>query len=77
MSFFGSVRDNIMLGNPLVDDVRVLRAAKLGGVTNFTNRDPNGLDRQIGEGGRQPPGGQRQSILLARALPMIPHSGDG
>ncbi|MGL4350924.1 MAG: peptidase domain-containing ABC transporter, partial [Plesiomonas shigelloides] len=51
--FFGSVRDNIMLGNPLVDDVRVLRAAKRAGVTNFTNRDPNGLDRQIGEGGRQ------------------------
>lgn len=66
--FFGSVRDNIMLGNPLVDDARVLRAAKRAGVTNFTNRDPNGLDRQIGEGGRQLSGGQRQSILLARAL---------
>lgn len=48
--FFGSVRDNIMLGNPLVDDARVVRAAKRAGVTNFTNRDPNGLDRQIGEG---------------------------
>jgi ATP-binding cassette, subfamily C, bacterial LapB len=66
--FFGSVRDNIMLGNPLVDDARVLRAAKRAGVTNFTNRDPNGLDRQIGEGGRQLSGGQRQAILLARAL---------
>ncbi|TNH80268.1 type I secretion system permease/ATPase [Aeromonas sobria] len=66
--FFGSVRDNIMLGNPLVDDARVLRAAKRAGVTNFTNRDPNGLDRQIGEGGRQLSGGQRQAVLLARAL---------
>jgi ATP-binding cassette subfamily C protein LapB len=57
-----------MLGNPLVDDARVVRAAKRAGVTNFTNRDPNGLDRQIGEGGRQLSGGQRQAILLARAL---------
>ncbi|MGL5287358.1 MAG: ATP-binding cassette domain-containing protein, partial [Aeromonas sp.] len=66
--FFGSVRDNIMLGNPLVDDPQVLRAAKRAGVTNFTNQDPNGLDKQIGEGGRQLSGGQRQAIVLARSL---------
>ncbi len=60
-----------MLGNPLVDDVRVMRAAKRAGVTNFTNRDPNGLDRQIGEGGRQL-AGQRQAILLARAFAQRP-----
>ncbi|MBZ6071409.1 type I secretion system permease/ATPase [Aeromonas schubertii] len=66
--FFGSVRDNIMLGNPLVDDQQVLRAAKRAGVTHFTNQDPNGLDKQIGEGGRQLSGGQRQAIVLARSL---------
>ncbi len=66
--FFGTVRDNIMLGNPLVDDQQVLRAAKRAGVTQFTNQDPNGLDKQIGEGGRQLSGGQRQAIVLARSL---------
>ncbi len=66
--FFGSVRDNIIVGNPLVDDEQVLRAARRGGVTQFTNRDANGLERQIGEGGRLLSGGQRQAIALARAL---------
>lgn len=66
--FFGSVRENISLGNPLADDQQVLRAARRAGVTQFTNLDPNGLDKAIGEGGRQISGGQRQAILLARAL---------
>lgn len=66
--FFGSIRDNIIVGHPLVDDMRVLRAARRGGVTQFTNRDPNGLERQVGEAGRLLSGGQRQAIALARAL---------
>ncbi|GAA4503702.1 type I secretion system permease/ATPase [Pseudaeromonas paramecii] len=70
--FFGSVRDNIIVGHPLVDDERVLRAARRGGVTQFTNQDPNGLARQVGEGGRLLSGGQRQAIALARALLMDP-----
>jgi len=70
--FFGSVRDNIIVGHPLVEDERVLRAARRGGVTQFTNQDPNGLARQVGEGGRLLSGGQRQAIALARALLMDP-----
>jgi ATP-binding cassette, subfamily C, bacterial LapB len=66
--FFGSIRDNIIIGHPLVDDMRVLRAARRGGVTQFTNRDPNGLERQVGESGRLLSGGQRQAIALSRAL---------
>lgn len=68
--FYGTIRDNIIVGHPLVDDSRVLRAAHRGGVTQFSNRDPNGLERQVGEGGRLLSGGQRQAIALARALLM-------
>ncbi|WP_116473572.1 type I secretion system permease/ATPase [Zobellella maritima] len=66
--FYGSIRDNIVIANPLADESRVLRAAQRAGVTLFTNQDPEGLDRQVGEGGRQLSGGQRQAIAIARAL---------
>ncbi|EOD77133.1 ABC transporter [Grimontia sp. AD028] len=66
--FFGSIRDNITLGRPLADDRDILDAANRSGVTTFTQRDPAGLERQVGEGGNQLSGGQRQSIAIARAM---------
>ncbi|SEA90839.1 type I secretion system permease/ATPase [Alkalimonas amylolytica] len=70
--FYGSVRDNITLGVPHVDDERVLKAARLAGVTQFTDHEPNGLDRQVGERGSYLSGGQRQSVAMARALLFNP-----
>ena len=66
--FFGSIRDNITLGRPLSDDSDIIDAANRSGVTSFTQRDPAGLERQVGEGGNQISGGQRQSIAIARAF---------
>ncbi|AGN11387.1 ABC transporter [Simiduia agarivorans SA1 = DSM 21679] len=66
--FFGSVRDNIVFGNPLATDADLLRAAEQSGVSEFVNAHPQGLDRQVGERGSALSGGQRQSIAIARAL---------
>ncbi|MCM2129926.1 type I secretion system permease/ATPase [Larsenimonas rhizosphaerae] len=66
--FFGSIRDNIMLGQRYASDEAVQRAATLSGVVEFTRLDPDGMDRQVGEGGRLLSSGQRQAVLLARAL---------
>lgn len=66
--FFGSIRDNIALGRPQISDAEVLSAASRAGVTGFTQQDPAGLERQIGEGGQQLSGGQRQAIAIARAF---------
>lgn len=72
MLFFGSVKDNIVLGAPYVDDAMMLRAAEIAGVTEFVNRHPQGFDMQIGERGEGLSGGQRQSVANARALLLDP-----
>lgn len=66
--FYGSIRDNITLGRPLADDRDVMDAANRAGVTVFTQQDPAGLERQVGEGGQLLSGGQRQAVSIARAL---------
>ncbi|MDR9828231.1 type I secretion system permease/ATPase [Vibrio sp. FNV 38] len=66
--FFGTIRDNITLGRPLSDDRDVMDAANRSGVTQFTQQDPAGLERQVGEGGALLSGGQRQAVTIARAL---------
>ncbi|WP_017223732.1 type I secretion system permease/ATPase [Moritella dasanensis] len=66
--FFGSIRDNIILGRPLTTDEDILLAAQRSGVTNFTQQDAAGLEKQVGEGGAALSGGQRQAIAIARAL---------
>jgi ATP-binding cassette subfamily C protein LapB len=72
MLFFGSVRDNIVLGAPYVDDAAMLRAAGVAGVTEFANRHPMGFDMPVGERGEALSGGQRQSVATARALLLTP-----
>jgi ATP-binding cassette subfamily C protein LapB len=55
-----------------VDEESVLRAAAISGVDAFIRGHPHGFDLQVGEGGRMLSGGQRQAIVIARALLMNP-----
>ena len=71
--FYGSVRDNIVLGVPHISDDLVLRAAELAGVTDIVKNHPKGFNMQVGEGGRFLSSGQRQTVVLARAFLLEPH----
>nr|WP_310522285.1 type I secretion system permease/ATPase [Polymorphobacter sp.] len=64
----GSVRDNIALGDPAVDDAAVLRAARLSGADDFMAQTPSGYDLMLADRGEGLSGGQRQAIAVARAL---------
>jgi len=68
MLFNGSIRDNIVIGNPQADDQAVLQAAALSGLDEFVNQHPHGFDLQVGERGMNLSGGQRQAIAISRAL---------
>lgn len=66
--FFGTLRDNILIGRAGASDDDMLHAARLAGVEPFAAAHPSGYDMMIAEGGRSLSGGQRQAISLARAL---------
>lgn len=70
--FYGSVKDNIAMGATHVSDEEFLRAARMTGVTRFTDLHPQGFDLQVGERGRNVSGGQRQSVVLARSFVLDP-----
>jgi ATP-binding cassette subfamily C protein LapB len=70
--FSGTVRENISIGAPHIDDTVILRAATIAGVDDFLKRHPLGYDLPVGEHGRQISGGQRQAIAIARALLLDP-----
>lgn len=64
----GSVRENIMLGRPGIDDTEMLRASTLSGTHQFMGQIANGYDLKLADRGEGLSGGQRQSIAIARAL---------
>ena len=70
--FYGTIRENIIMGRPEASDDEIVRAAKLSGADEFIATHPKGFELNVGEGGSRLSGGQRQCVALARALLLQP-----
>jgi ATP-binding cassette subfamily C protein LapB len=66
--FDESLRANMVLGLDQVDEAAFREAAAISGVAGFADRHPKGYDLPVGPRGERLSGGERQTVLLARAL---------
>ncbi|MFF5189212.1 ABC transporter ATP-binding protein [Streptomyces sp. NPDC000345] len=64
----GSLRDNLLLGNPEADDDTVRRVLKTTRLDGLADRLPQGLETLVGHRGTKLSGGERQRVAIARAL---------
>jgi ATP-binding cassette subfamily B protein/subfamily B ATP-binding cassette protein MsbA len=66
--FHGSVKENLLFGNPQATDEEIIEAAKIANAHEFIASLPEGYNTIIGERGVKLSGGQRQRISIARAV---------
>ncbi|MBC7729454.1 MAG: ATP-binding cassette domain-containing protein, partial [Microbacteriaceae bacterium] len=66
--FNGTLRDNVLLGRPGANPMRLAAVAKLTGLARVAENHPLGWDLPVGESGNLLSGGQRQLVALTRSL---------
>jgi ABC-type multidrug transport system fused ATPase/permease subunit len=64
----GSLRDNLLLGNPDADEAALARVLKTTRLDGLVTQLPKGLDTLVGHRGTKLSGGERQRVAIARAL---------
>ena len=68
MLFSGTLKENLLMGNPDATDEQVIAAAKIANVDEIASNLPDGYETALSEGGKGLSGGQRQAICIARAF---------
>jgi ATP-binding cassette subfamily B protein IrtB len=66
--FHGTIRDNVIAGDPGASDEHFTRATALARVDELIGRLPDGAASIVGEAGSALSGGERQRVSIARAL---------
>lgn len=66
--FSGTIRDNLKWGNADATDEEITEACKAACAHDFIMRFPDGYDTDLGQGGVNVSGGQKQRLCIARAL---------
>ena len=66
--FSGSIRQNLLWGNPQAAEEQMWRAARIAQAEEFILSLPDGYNTELGQGGVNLSGGQQQRLCIARAL---------
>ncbi|MFT3856684.1 MAG: type I secretion system permease/ATPase [Aquabacterium sp.] len=66
--FYGTLKENVLLGRPNADVGHFLEVARQTGLDKLAAAHPMGYDLPVGEMGSLLSGGQRQLVALARCL---------
>ncbi len=66
--FDGTIRENIMYGNPEAAEEDLVEAAQKAYIDDFIRSLPEGFDSYVGERGVKLSGGQKQRISIARVF---------
>lgn len=70
--FAGTIRSNLLWGNPQATDEELWEALRLAQAEEFVKAKSDGLDEPVEQGGRNLSGGQKQRLTIARALVAKP-----
>ena len=66
--FSGTIRENLLWGNPEATDEELIEACKAAHAHEFVMAFPDGYETNLGQGGVNVSGGQKQRLCIARAL---------
>ncbi len=66
--FTGTIRENLLWGNPDATEEELWAACRAACADEFLERMPDGLDTDLGQGGVNVSGGQKQRLCIARAI---------
>ena len=66
--FSGTIRENLLWGDPDASEEELWAACRAACADEFLERMPDGLDTDLGQGGVNVSGGQKQRLCIARAI---------
>ena len=66
--FSGTIRENLLWGNPDASEEELSRVLEISCADEFMDRMQKGLDTDLGQGGVNVSGGQKQRLCIARTL---------